>query len=186
MEEIELFLDEAKQLMDKAIEHVNHELSKIRAGKAMPTMLDGIFVEYYGNKTPLNQVASINTPDARSLLIKPWEKSTLNDIERAIINSDLGLNPQNDGETIRIGIPPLTEERRVGLVKQVKAEAEKGKISIRNIRKDTNDSLRKLVKEGVSEDLVKDAEAEVQKLTDNHSVSIDKLITVKEEDIMTI
>ena len=98
----------------------------------------------------------------------------------------MGLNPQNDGETIRIGIPPLTEERRVGLVKQVKAEAEKGKISIRNIRKDTNDSLRKLVKEGVSEDLVKDAEAEVQKLTDNHSVSIDKLITVKEEDIMTI
>jgi len=186
MEEIELFLDEAKQLMDKAIEHVNQELSKIRAGKAMPNMLDGIFIEYYGNMTPLNQVASINTPDARSLLIKPWEKSTLNDIERAIINSDLGLNPQNDGETIRIGIPPLTEERRVGLVKQVKAEAEKGKISIRNIRKDTNDSLKKLTKEGVSEDLIKDAEAEVQKITDSHTARIDKLVVVKEEDIMTI
>lgn len=186
MEEIELFLDEAKQLMDKAIEHVNQELSKIRAGKAMPNMLDGIFIEYYGNMTPLNQVASINTPDARSLLIKPWEKSTLNDIERAIINSDLGLNPQNDGETIRIGIPPLTEERRVGLVKQVKAEAEKGKISIRNIRKDTNDSLKKLTKEGVSEDLIKDAESEVQKITDSHTARIDNLVVVKEEDIMTI
>ncbi|MEQ6121105.1 ribosome recycling factor [Reichenbachiella sp. MALMAid0571] len=186
MEEIELFLEEAKQLMDKAIDHLNQELSKIRAGKAMPNMLDGIFVEYYGNMTPLNQVASVNTPDARSLLIKPWEKAILNDIERAIINSDLGLNPQNDGETIRIGIPPLTEERRMGLVKQVKAEAEKGKISVRNVRKDTNDSLRKLIKEGVSEDLVKGGEAEVQKLTDSHTARIDKLIAVKEEDIMTI
>ncbi|MEQ9289032.1 MAG: ribosome recycling factor [Cyclobacteriaceae bacterium] len=186
MEEIELYLDEANELMDKAIEHVNHELSKIRAGKAMPNMLDGIFVEYYGNMTPMNQVASINTPDARSLLIKPWEKSVLGEIEKAIINSDLGLNPQNDGETIRINIPPLTEERRLNLMKQVKAEAENGKISIRNIRKDTNDSLKKLLKEGVSEDLVKDAEGEVQKLTDKHTAKIDKLIEVKEEDIMTI
>lgn len=186
MEEIDLFLDEANDLMDKAIEHVNHELSKIRAGKAMPNMLDGIFVEYYGNMTPMNQVASINTPDARSLLIKPWEKSVLGEIEKAIINSDLGLNPQNDGETIRINIPPLTEERRLNLMKQVKAEAENGKVSIRNIRKETNDSLKKLLKEGVSEDLVKDAEGEVQKLTDKHTARIDQLIEAKEEDIMTI
>ncbi len=186
MEEIELFLEEAKELMDKAVDHANQELAKIRAGKAMPNMLDGIMVEYYGAMTPLNQVASVNTPDARSLLIKPWEKAVLNDIERAIINSDLGLNPQNDGETIRIIVPPLTEERRLGLMKQVKAEAENGKISIRNARKDVNDSLKKLLKEGVSEDLVKDAEAEVQKLTDAHTAKIDQLVVAKEADIMTI
>jgi ribosome recycling factor len=186
MEEIELFLEEAKELMDKAVDHANQELAKIRAGKAMPNMLDGIMVEYYGAMTPLNQVASVNTPDARSLLIKPWEKAVLNDIERAIINSDLGLNPQNDGETIRIIVPPLTEERRLGLMKQVTAEAENGKISIRNARKDVNDSLKKLLKEGVSEDLVKDAEAEVQKLTDAHTAKIDQLVVAKEADIMTI
>lgn len=186
MEEIELFLEEAKDTMEKAIQHVGQELSKIRAGKAMPNMLDGIFVEYYGNMTPISQVASINTPDARSLLIKPWEKAVLAEIEKAIINSDLGLNPQNDGETIRILIPPLTEERRLQLVKQVKAEAEHGKVSIRNIRKDTNDSLKKLQKEGTSEDLVKDAEAEVQELTNAYTSRIDKLVEVKEVDIMTI
>ncbi|MFY0654184.1 MAG: ribosome recycling factor [Cyclobacteriaceae bacterium] len=186
MEEIQMFLDEADEVMDKAVDHVSTELAKIRAGKAMPNMLDGLSVEYYGNMTPINQVASINTPDARSLLIKPWEKSVLPEIERAIINSDLGLNPQNDGETIRIIIPPLTEERRLTLVKQVKAEAEHGKVSIRNIRKDTNDSLKKLLKEGASEDLIKDAEGDVQQLTDAHTSKIDKLVEVKEADIMTI
>lgn len=186
MEEIELFLEEAKELMEKAIQHVGQELSKIRAGKAMPNMLDGISVEYYGSMTPISQVASINTPDARSLLIKPWEKAVLAEIEKAIINSDLGLNPQNDGETIRILIPPLTEERRLQLVKQVKAEAEHGKVSIRNIRKDTNDSLKNLQKEGASEDLVKDAEADVQDLTNTYTSRIDKLVEVKEVDIMTI
>ncbi|MDP4680609.1 MAG: ribosome recycling factor [Cyclobacteriaceae bacterium] len=186
MEEIELFLDEAKELMEKAIQHVGHELSKIRAGKAMPNMLDGISVVYYGSPTPISQVASINTPDARSLLIKPWEKAVLANIEKAIINSDLGLNPQNDGETIRILIPPLTEERRHQLVRQVKAEAEHGKVSIRNIRKDTNDSLRKLQKDGASEDLVKDAESDVQELTNSFILKIDKLVEIKEVDIMTI
>ena len=186
MEEIKFFLDEAKEMMDKAVDHLSQELVKIRAGKAMPNMLDGISVEYYGTMTPISQVASINTPDARSLLIKPWEKAVLAEIEKAIINSDLGLNPQNDGETIRIIIPPLTEERRLNLVKQVKSEAETGKISIRNARKETNDMLKGLQKEGASEDLVRDAEDEVQKLTNTYTAKIDSLVATKEEDIMTI
>jgi ribosome recycling factor len=186
MEEIEMFLEEAKELMDKSVNHCHHELTKIRAGKAMPNMLDGLMVDYYGSPTPINQVASITTPDARTLSIKPWEKNMIGEIERAIINSDLGLNPQNDGEQVRINIPPLTEERRKDLVKQVKAEGENGKVSIRNVRKDTNDSLKKLLKDGVSEDAVKDAENEVQKLTDSHVTKIDQLTSDKEEDIMTI
>ena len=185
-EEIEMFLDEAKELMDKSVVHAQHELGKIRAGKAMPNMLDGLMVEYYGNPTPINQVATINTPDARTISVKPWEKSTIADIEKAIINSDLGFNPQNDGEQIRINIPPLTEERRANLVKQVKAEGEHGKVSVRNVRKDTNDSLKKLLKEGFSEDAVKDAEDEVQKLTDSHTAKIDELVEAKEKDLMTI
>ncbi|UXP32905.1 ribosome recycling factor [Reichenbachiella agarivorans] len=186
MEEIEMFLEEAKELMDKSVNHCNHELSKIRAGKATPNMLDGLMVEYYGSPTPISQVATINTPDARTLSIKPWEKGVIANIERAIINSDLGLNPQNDGEQIRINIPPLTGDRRKDLVKQVKNEAENGKISIRNIRKDTNDSLRKLLKDGASEDSIKDAEASVQKMTDAHVLKIDDLVVLKEKDIMTI
>lgn len=186
MEEIQLFLDEANELMDKAISHTNKEFAKIRAGKAMPNMLDGIQVEYYGNMTPLNQVASVNTPDARTLMIKPWEKNMLAEIEKAIINSDLGFNPQNDGELIRINIPALTEERRLALMKQVKSEAENGKVSIRNIRKETNDSLKSLLKEGASEDEIKTAEDRVQKLTDSHVAKIDALVSAKEEDIMTI
>ena len=179
-------MDHAKEQMDKTVTHTAHEMAKIRAGKAMPNMLDGIMVEYYGAPTPLNQVASVTSPDARTLAIKPWEKSTISQIERAIINSDLGLNPQSDGEMVRINIPPLTEERRVNLVKQAKAEAEHGKVSIRNIRKDTNESLRKLLKESVSEDLVKDAEGQVQVLTDNHIKKIDEVLEAKEKDIMTI
>jgi len=184
MEEIDIYLDTAKEMMESAIKHTQEEFAKIRAGKAMPSMLDGIEVEYYGSMTPLNQVAGVTTPDARTISVKPWEKTMLQEIERAIINSNLGLNPQNDGEQIRINIPPLTEERRLNLMKQVKAEAEKGKISIRNARKDTNDSLKKL--DGISEDLVKDAEAEVQKLTDNYSNKIDALVNAKETDIMTV
>ncbi|MFY0625206.1 MAG: ribosome recycling factor [Reichenbachiella sp.] len=186
MEEIEMFLEEAKELMDKSIAHTHQELSKIRAGKAMPNMLDGLMVDYYGSSTPINQVATVNTPDARTLSVKPWEKALLGEIEKAIINSDLGLNPQSDGEQIRINIPPLTEERRQTLVKQVKSEAEQGKVSIRNVRKDTNESLRKLLKEGASEDAVKGAEDDVQKLTDAHVVKIDELVVLKEKDIMTI
>ena len=186
MEEIEMFLEEAKEMMDKSVAHTQQELGKIRAGKAMPNMLDGLMVDYYGSPTPIQQVATVNTPDARTLSVKPWEKSMIAEIEKAIINSDLGLNPQNDGEQIRINIPPLTEERRTNLVKQAKAEAEKGKVSIRNARKDTNDSLKKLQKDGVSEDAIKDAEGEVQKITDAHVAKIDALVVDKEKDIMTI
>ncbi|WP_420316419.1 ribosome recycling factor [Ekhidna sp.] len=184
MEEIDIYLDTAKEMMESAVQHTLDEFSKIRAGKAMPNMLDGVEVEYYGTMTPLNQVAGVTTPDARTLSVKPWEKAMLQEIERAIINSNLGFNPQNDGEQIRINIPPLTEERRTNLMKQVKAEAEKGKISIRNARKETNDSLKKL--DGVSEDLIKNAEDEVQKLTDNYTNKIDSLVESKEKDIMTI
>lgn len=172
--------------MVKSVQHTNSELSKIRAGKAMPSMLDGLSIEFYGAITPISQVSSITTPDARTIVIKPWEKKIISLIEKAIINSDLGVNPQNDGEIIRINIPPLTEERRRLLVKQVKAEAENGKISIRNIRKDINDSLKKLQKEGASEDEVKRAEDVVQKLTDAHVVKIDELVVAKEADIMHI
>ena len=186
MEEVELYLEEANELMDKAVAHVNQELAKIRAGKASPSMLDSLMVDYYGNKTPINQVATVNTPDARTLSIKPWEKNMISEIEKAIINSDLGLNPQNDGELIRINIPMLTEERRTSLVKQAKSEAENGKISVRNIRKDTNDSIKKLLKEGLSEDAVKNAEIEVQELTDKHTAEIDRIFEAKEKDIMTI
>ena len=186
MEELDMFLEEAEDLMKKAVEHTKAELTKIRAGKAMPGMLDGLMVEYYGNATPINQVASINTPDARTLVIKPWEKGMIGEIEKSIQNSDLGITPQNDGELVRLNIPPLTEERRKSLVKQAKGEAENGKISIRNIRKDTNDSLKKLLKEGVSEDEVKRAEDTVQELTNKYSAQIDKLLEDKEKDIMTV
>jgi ribosome recycling factor len=186
MEDIDFYLQHAEEQMDKTVSHTAQELSKIRAGKAMPNMLDGLMVDYYGAPTPINQVASITAPDPRTIAVKPWEKTVIPEIERAIINSDLGLNPQSDGELVRINIPPLTEERRLQLVKQAKNEAENGKISIRNIRKDTNDQLRKLIKEHVSEDLVKDAEGEVQKLTDNHTKRIDEILETKEKDIMTI
>ena len=184
MEDIDFYLEHAKETMDKTVQHTSQELSKIRAGKAMPNLLDGLLVEYYGSQTPIHQVASVTTPDARTIAIKPWEKSMIQEIERTIMNSDLGLNPQNDGELIRINIPPLTEERRLTLVKHAKAEAENGRISIRSIRKDTNDHLRKL--DGVSEDLIKDAETKVQNMTDSHVKKIDQLLEAKEKDIMTV
>ncbi len=186
MEELEFYIEEAKDHMEKSIHHLSHMLAKIRAGRAMPNMLDGLMVEYYGNPTPINQVASINTPDPKTLAIKPWEKNMISEIEKAIINSDLGLNPQNDGEMIRLNIPPLTEERRKDLVKQSKHEAEQGKISVRNVRKDANDHIKKLLKEHVSEDEVKKAEAKVQELTDDYIKKIDELLAKKEEDIMTV
>lgn len=186
MEEIDLFLDEAKELMQKAVDHTASELLKIRAGKAMPNILDGIMVQYYGAPTPLSQVASINTPDARTLSIKPWEKNLIGEIEKAIINSDLGLAPQNNGEIVILTIPALTEERRISLVKHAKNECENGKISIRTVRKDTNDSLKKLQKDGASEDEVKRAEDVVQKLTDQYAAKIDELLVKKEADIMKV
>lgn len=186
MEEIELFLDDAKDTMEKAIKHTQIELSKIRAGKASPAMLDGIQVDYYGMMTPLTGAATVNTPDARTIAIKPFERKLIGEIEKAIRNSNIGLNPQNDGEVIRLSIPPLTEERRRELVKRVKQEIEVGKVNIRNIRKDTNDSLRKLTKEGVSEDAVKQGEERVQKLTDSFIGKIDQLFATKEADIMSV
>ena len=184
MEEIRTYLSTAKEMMEKSMDHVRNEFSKIRAGKAMPGMVEGVEVEYYGSMTPLNQIAGVTTPDARTISIKPWEKDMLQEIERAIINSDLGFNPQNDGEQIRINIPPLTKERRLQLVKQVKTKAENGKVSIRNTRKDTHDSLKKL--EGISKDLIKDAENDVQKLTDTYISKIDAMTDAKGEDIMTV
>ncbi len=186
MEEIQLFLSEAKDLMEKSVKHSGNELNKIRAGKAMPSMLDGITVSYYGVDTPLNQVATVNSPDARTLLLRPFEKKIIGEIEKAIRDSDLGLNPQNDGENIRINIPPMTEERRRDLVKQVSREAEAGKVSIRNIRKETNEELRKLLKEGASEDEVKDAEETVQQLTNRYTARLDEMVVLKEKEIMTV
>jgi ribosome recycling factor len=186
MEEIQLQLEETKELMQKAVDHTAAELLKIRAGKAMPNILDGLMVAYYGTPTPIQQVASITTPDARTLSVKPWERNLIGEIERSIINSDLGLAPQNNGEIIILTIPPMTEERRKMLVKNAKNECESGKISIRTVRKDTNDTLKKLQKDGASEDEVKRAEDLVQKLTDQYSAKIDELLTKKEHEIMTV
>jgi ribosome recycling factor len=184
MEEIEMYLEDAREQMNKSLNHVGHELTKIRAGKANPSMLDGIMVSYYGAMTPLQQVASMNTPDARTIFIKPWEKSLIQEIERSIINANLGLNPQNDGQQVIINIPMLTEERRRLLVKQVSGECEQGKISIRAIRKETNEAIKKI--KGAPEDDVKVSEESVQKLTDDSIAKIDALFKKKEVEIMTV
>ncbi|SFB79881.1 ribosome recycling factor [Parapedobacter composti] len=183
---ITLQLDDSAEQMQKAVAHTASELTKIRAGKAMPSMLDGIHVDYYGSSTPLSQVSNINTPDARTLVIQPWEKNMLTTIEKAILDANIGLTPQNDGSVIRLNIPPLTEERRRDLVKKVKEEAERGRVAIRNIRKDANDGIKKLKNEGVSEDEIKVGEGEVQKLTDKYIAEVDKLAEAKEKDIMTV
>jgi ribosome recycling factor len=177
---------DARAAMERAIEHCDNELNKIRAGKASPSMLDDIYVDYYGSPTPLNQVGSVNTPDARTIVVQPWEKSLLNAIEKAIMEANLGVNPQNDGVIIRINVPSLTEERRRDLVKKAKGEAESGKIAVRNIRKDANEKIRKLKADGVSEDEMKVGEAEIQKLTDAYIIKVDQLIDAKEKDIMTV
>ena len=177
---------DAKAAMDRAVEHADGELNKIRAGKASPSMLDDVYVDYYGTSTPLSQVGTVNTPDARTIVVQPWEKSLLTAIEKAIMEANLGVNPQNDGVIIRINVPPLTEERRRDLAKKAKGEAENGKIAIRNVRKDANEKIRKLKAEGVSEDEMKTGEAEIQKLTDAYIVKIDQLSDAKEKDIMTV
>ena len=184
LEEIEMYLNDTQEHMAKAVSHVVHELTKIRAGKANPSMLDGILVSYYGTNTPLSQVASITTPDARSIFIKPWEKNLIPEIEKSIINANLGLTPQNDGQQIILNVPMLTEERRKQLVKQVSHECELGKVSIRNIRKDTNDHIKKI--KHVSEDSLKEGEQAVQKLTDEFIAKIDALLKKKEAEIMTV
>ncbi len=185
-EEIEFILDATKESMVKAITHMEKNLTKIRAGKASPSMVDTVFVDYYGSQTPMSQVANVGTMDARTLTIQPWEKAMLEPIERAIINSNLGLNPQNNGEMILINVPQLTEERRRELVKQAKSESEDAKVSVRNARKDGNDEVKKLEKDGLSEDRAKDIEAEIQKLTDSYSQRIDTILEAKEADIMKV
>lgn len=184
--ELKQLIDHATTGMEKAIQHLEFELSKIRAGKATPAMLEGISVDYYGSPTALNQVASVSAPDARSLTIQPWEKQMLGPIEKAIFAANLGFTPQNDGTLIRINIPPQTEERRRDLVKQSKAEAEHAKVGIRGARRDANEAIKKLVKDGLAEDLAKDAETKTQQLTDNFIAKAERLLEIKEKEIMTV
>lgn len=185
-EEIEMMLDEARSSMDKSIEHLTKELTKIRAGKANPSMLSSVLVEAYGVQSPLNQLASVTTPDARTLAIQPFDKSTLQDIEKGILQANIGLTPQNDGEFIRLNIPPLTEERRKALVKQTKAEGEDAKISLRSARKDAMDFIKSLEKDGLSEDMAKNAEEDVQKVVNEYTTKIETIVSKKEAEIMTV
>lgn len=185
-DEVQAITKEAKNKMKKAVEYLSDELARIRAGKANPRILDGVHVDYYGTNTPLYQLASIGTPDAKTITIQPWDKNVLNNVEKAIMDSDLGLNPQNDGELIRLNIPPLTEERRKDLVKKVHNEGENAKVSIRNARRDANDQLKKLKNEGIPEDETKRGEDEVQKLTDEYGKKVDEVVEAKEKEIMTV
>jgi len=184
--DLDQIMEEASEGMDKAINHLREEFAKIRAGKATPQMLDGIYVEYYGYNTPLNQLATINTPDARTITIQPWEKSMIQPIEKAIQKANLGLNPQNDGSMIRINIPALTEERRKELVKYIKNEGENAKIAIRNTRQDAKDKIKKMQKEGLAEDEAKAQEEELQKMTDKETDKVNQLVEKKEEEIMSL
>ena len=183
MENNQEIIDSAELNMMSAISHLETELAKIRAGKANPIMLKGVSVEYYGNMTPLNQVASVSTPNAQTISIQPWEKDMLEEIEKSIINSNLGLNPVNNGESILINIPPLTEERRVELTKLAKSESESAKVSIRNSRKDANNKIKAL---DISEDLKSNLEIDSQELTDKYIKKVDEMFTLKEKDILTL
>ena len=183
---VTMVLDDARERMDKSIEHLENELMKIRAGKASPRIVDGIMVDYYGVQTPINQVSNVGTPDAKTVAIQPWEKNMIDSIEKAIMQANIGITPMNNGEIIRLSIPPLTEERRKDLVKQVKAEGENTKIGVRNCRRDANEELKQLQKDGLPEDEEKTGIAEVQKITDIYIEKIDKILEVKEKDIMTV
>tara|TARA_A100001037_G_scaffold265117_1_gene256376 strand:- start:731 stop:1294 length:564 start_codon:yes stop_codon:yes gene_type:complete len=185
-EEVKFQLDVAKEQMEESIKHLELVLAKIRAGKANPQMLNNVQVDYYGSSTPISQMANVNTPDAQTISIQPWDKSVLQDIEKAIMEANLGFTPMNNGEMIMINIPPLTEERRLELVKQAKAEAEQCKISIRSVRQKANDEMKKLGKDGLSEDMEKDAEVEVQKLTDSYIQKTEDHFSTKEKEILTI
>lgn len=185
-EEVDLYIETAKESMEGALDRLNRELSKVRTGKASTSILEGIKVSYYGSDTPLSQVANVSTTDSRTIAIQPWEKSMLGPIEKSIFESDLGITPQNDGEIIRLSIPPLTEERRKQLVKKTKGLGEEAKVSIRNSRKEAMSEIKKAVKDGFPEDAGKKKEAEVQKLTDDHSAKVDKMLEIKEKDIMTV
>tara|TARA_R110001592_G_scaffold307299_2_gene580800 strand:- start:330466 stop:331026 length:561 start_codon:yes stop_codon:yes gene_type:complete len=186
MEELQMIFDEAKASMDKALSHLESELMKIRAGKANPSMLSSVMVDYYGSPTPLAQVANVNTPDAKTITVQPWEKSLMDEISKAIVNANLGFAPQNNGEIIIISIPPLTEERRKELVKRARGEAENAKVGIRNARKDANDMIKTLQKDGLAEDAAKDGEANIQNMTNDYSAKSDKMVDAKEADIMRV
>ena len=180
------YLEPAEEKMEMAVMYLDEALQRIRAGKANPKILDGIRVDYYGSQAPISNVANIAVPDARTIAITPWEKSLFKEAEKATINSDLGITPENNGEVIRIGIPPLTEERRKQLVKQSKGEAENAKVSVRNARRDAIDGLKKAVKQGMPEDVEKDAEAQAQKLHDKYLKKIDEIFAAKEKEILTV
>ncbi len=181
-----LCLEEAEEKMEHAIQHLEREFQKIRAGKANPNMLSGVRVDYYGVSTPIEQTSNINTPDPRQIIVQPFDKSTIHEIEKAILNANLGFNPQNEGELIRIQVPPLTEERRIELVKKAKHVGEETKIGIRNARRNANEEAKKLEKEGMAEDEAKRLEDEIQKLTDKYITKVDELVEAKEKDIMTV
>ena len=185
-EEIQLVMETSEEAMQGAIDHLNNELAKIRAGRANPSMLDSVKVDYYGSMTPLSQVANVNTMDARTLTVQPWEKSMLDPVSTAITNSNLGLNPQNNGDAIIISVPMLTEDRRRDLVKKAKAASEHAKVGIRSARKEANDEIKSFEKDGLSEDQAKDGESAVQKLTDTYVAKCDELYSAKEVDIMKV
>jgi ribosome recycling factor len=184
--DLQVIIEETKDSMKKAIDHLEAELIKIRAGKANPVMLNGIMVEYYGNPTPINQVANVSAMDARTLSVQPWEKHMLQNIERAIIAANIGINPQNDGNIIRLYLPPLTEERRKELVKRANNEGEHAKVAIRNIRREAIEKIKRLQKDGLSEDVAKDAEQDIQHITDNFITTVDKHLSLKDKEIMAI
>mgnify|MGYP003624149980 CR=1 FL=1 len=183
-EDVEFILDTANEAMDNAIKHLEKQLVNIRAGKASPAMLGSVMVDYYGSQTPLSQVSNVNTPDGRTITVQPWEKSMLQEIERGIMFANLGFNPMNNGESIIINVPPLTEERRRDLVKQAKAEAEDAKIGVRSARKDANNDIKK--SDDISEDLKKNAEIDIQQMTDKYVKKIDDILEFKEKEIMTV
>ena len=182
-EDIKFIIDTTKESMDAAIKHLEKQLVNIRAGKASPSMLGSVMVDYYGSQTPLSQVANVNTPDGRTITVQPWEKTMLQEIERGIMIANIGFNPMKNGETIIINVPPLTEERRRDLAKQAKSETEDAKVGIRNARKDANNEIKK---SEVSEDLQKNAEIDIQSLTDSYVKRIDNILELKEKEIMTV
>jgi ribosome recycling factor len=185
-EEVQMVYEMAKENMEKAIEHLDNEFMRIRAGKANVHILDGVMVDYYGTPTPLNQVSNISTPDAKTIMIQPWEKGMIDPIEKALMVSNVGITPGNNGEVIRLIVPQLTEERRIDLVKQVKNEGENARVSVRNTRREANDEYKNMQKDGLSEDETKTAEDNIQKLTDEFTEKVEKIVEAKDQDIMTI
>ncbi|MGB5941875.1 MAG: ribosome recycling factor [Leeuwenhoekiella sp.] len=185
-EDIQLILDTAEEDMQKALAHLKKQFANIRAGRASPAMVGNVMVDYYGSQTPLTQVANVLTPDGRTISIQPWEKAMIQEIEKAILNSNLGFNPMNNGDSVIINVPPLTEERRRDLVKQAKAEAEEAKIGVRNDRKNANNEIKKLEKDGLAEDICRNAEVDIQDFTDDYIKKIEDTLAVKEKEILTV